>query len=186
MNESKKGFATFIVLLILSLIAFAGIGYFAYKNGQIRTAQNKNSLVTPSPTTNQKVCDLNKEYRSDAEVSDNCECPQDYIKKFTITGWGPCPEEGMTDCPTATFKCITPTNTPAKQNKPPVVSSDVWGIQIDRCCSCPLKIPGSRIGQDGWVKYEQGKDYSSILPGICKQTACSPCEPIDNNTFLTP
>lgn len=52
---------------------------------------------------------------------------------------------------------------------------EVLGIQINTCCSCPTKISKSLIGKDGWVLYERGKNYSSLLPKICEGADCAPC-----------
>lgn len=65
----------------------------------------------------------------------------------------------------------SPTATPATEN-------EVFGIQINTCCSCPTKIDKSLIGTDGWVLYEEGKNYSSLLPDECKGADCAPCPPL--------
>ena len=54
----------------------------------------------------------------------------------------------------------------------------VIGIQTSVCCSCPKRIPKSQTGKDGWVLYENGKDYTNLLP-VCQKVQCHPCEPID-------
>lgn len=59
---------------------------------------------------------------------------------------------------------------------------EVLGIQIDRCCSCPTKINQSTIGTDGWVLYEQGRDYYELLPAQCRDDragVCAPCPPLE-------
>ncbi len=54
----------------------------------------------------------------------------------------------------------------------------VTGIRTDICCGCPTRIPASQIGNDGWVVYEQGKNYRSQLPSQCKLVDCAPCPPL--------
>ncbi|MDP3093891.1 MAG: hypothetical protein Q8N16_03965 [bacterium] len=55
----------------------------------------------------------------------------------------------------------------------------VIGIQTSVCCSCPKRISISQIGKDGWIIYENGKDYTNLLPASCLGVQCQPCEPID-------
>lgn len=62
--------------------------------------------------------------------------------------------------------------------------NEVLGIQINTCCSCPIKINSSTIGTDGWVLYEQGRDYYELLPALCKDDragVCAPCPPLMND-----
>ena len=61
----------------------------------------------------------------------------------------------------------------------PTAGSEVLGIQINVCCSCPTKIPRSLIGTDGWVIYEKGKDYAEYLPKECGLVVCQPCPPLE-------
>lgn len=65
----------------------------------------------------------------------------------------------------------------------PITENEVLGFQITSCCSCPTKVPTSLIGTDGWVIYERSKDYSDVLPAICKAPnigVCAPCPPLED------
>ena len=55
----------------------------------------------------------------------------------------------------------------------------VLGIQPTFCCFCPTKISASLIGQDGWMLYERGKDYSSFETQNCKNIQCASCPPLN-------
>src|SRR3989344_4320216 len=48
--KNQKGFAHFFLILTLTLIAVVGIGYYAYKNGQIKLTPSKEQ-VSPTPTS---------------------------------------------------------------------------------------------------------------------------------------
>src|SRR3989344_2021419 len=50
MDKNSKGYAQFLLSLIFTLIAFVGIGYYAYKNGQIRLTPQQRLAPTPTPT----------------------------------------------------------------------------------------------------------------------------------------
>jgi|SRR3990167_175881 len=97
----------------------------------------------------------------------------------------------QTTCETfvACGPCKTPTTPVCRNNlcmfDDNIIDQDkeVLGIQINTCCSCPTKINNSTIGTDGWVLYEQGKDYYEFLPAICKDAragVCAPCPPLSN------
>lgn len=61
-------------------------------------------------------------------------------------------------------------------------SQQVLGIQPTQCCSCPTIIDSSQIGKNGWISYEQGKDYTSQRPKICSSPnigMCAPCPPLE-------
>ncbi|KKT68330.1 MAG: hypothetical protein UW64_C0022G0005 [Microgenomates group bacterium GW2011_GWC1_44_37] len=60
------------------------------------------------------------------------------------------------------------------------------GIQINTCCSCPRLVSTTLIGQDGWVLYEKGKNYASLLPEECKMADCAPCPPPESDSFVCP
>jgi len=65
-----------------------------------------------------------------------------------------------------------------------ITEGEILALQITTCCSCPAKIPRSLIGTDGWVIYEKGKDYSDLLPAICKTPnigVCAPCPPLEED-----
>ncbi|KKR14130.1 MAG: hypothetical protein UT40_C0005G0059 [Candidatus Woesebacteria bacterium GW2011_GWA1_39_21b] len=49
MNNNSKGNVHLFLLIIVVIIAFTGIGYYAYKNGQISLTSSKDQ-VSVSPT----------------------------------------------------------------------------------------------------------------------------------------
>ncbi|OGM28368.1 hypothetical protein A2962_02800 [Candidatus Woesebacteria bacterium RIFCSPLOWO2_01_FULL_39_61] len=49
MNENQKGFTHLFLILALALIAVVGIGYYAYKNGQIKIPSSQKLTPTPTP-----------------------------------------------------------------------------------------------------------------------------------------
>ena len=53
MTKNSKGVAHLFILIILALIIVGGIGYYAYKNGQIKLTPLEKSSVPPAPTANQ-------------------------------------------------------------------------------------------------------------------------------------
>ncbi|HBC45160.1 TPA: hypothetical protein DCZ81_03275 [Candidatus Collierbacteria bacterium] len=65
-------------------------------------------------------------------------------------------------------------------------SQEILGIQLTRCCSCPTIIDSSQIGENGWILYEQGKDYSALRPKICSSPnigVCAPCPPLETKSL---
>jgi Pacifastin inhibitor (LCMII) len=61
-------------------------------------------------------------------------------------------------------------------------SQQVLGIQLTQCCSCPTMIDAFQIGTNGWVAYDQGKDYTAQRPKACSLPnigACAPCYNLD-------
>ncbi len=74
-----------------------------------------------------------------------------------------------------TQNLIPPTPSPAAEN-------EVLGFQTTACCSCPTKVSASIIGTNGWVIYEKGKNYSSLLPDECKRVNCAPCPPLEETS----
>ncbi|PIQ72365.1 hypothetical protein COV86_03350 [Candidatus Roizmanbacteria bacterium CG11_big_fil_rev_8_21_14_0_20_35_14] len=66
---------------------------------------------------------------------------------------------------------------PVQPTPTPIAKNEVLGIQTNTCCSCPTKVSPSIIGTNGWVIYEEGKDYSSFLPETCRNVVCQPCPP---------
>jgi len=51
-NKNNKGFAHLFILVVLALVIFGGIGYYAYKNGQLKLIPSENqAIVSPTPTT---------------------------------------------------------------------------------------------------------------------------------------
>lgn len=56
-------------------------------------------------------------------------------------------------------------------------STCIIGINTFSCCSCPELVNQEMIGENGWERYEKGKDYSSERPLKCKDVVCAPCPP---------
>jgi len=72
---------------------------------------------------------------------------------------------------------------------PTLLPTPVLGIRLTQCCSCPTMIDASQIGKNGWVAYEQGKDYTSQLPKSCSLPnigACAPCPPLETKSYTCP
>lgn len=57
-------------------------------------------------------------------------------------------------------------------------SASVMGINLANCCPCPKNINKSQVGKDGWVIYENGRDYTNLLPKECSTIICQSCEPL--------
>ncbi len=82
MNKNSKGIVSVFVLILLALVVVGGIGYYAYKNGQIRlTPRNEEaSTTTPTPIENSKAFILgNLEFK----------LPTSYYTKYTKNQWYP-------------------------------------------------------------------------------------------------
>ena len=62
MRKNQKGFEHIFLLIVIVLVGIGGIGYFAVKNGQIKTTSQKANLISPSPTTKDNASDW-KTYR---------------------------------------------------------------------------------------------------------------------------
>ena len=71
MNNNSKGIVQIIIPIILALIVFAGIGYYALKNGQIRPAPT----LSPTPTAN-----LSREELKDWKTYTNSEYSYSSVK----------------------------------------------------------------------------------------------------------
>lgn len=53
MNKNQKGIIHFLLLIAIATVVFVGIGYYAYKNGQISLTPSKNQeTISPTPTIN--------------------------------------------------------------------------------------------------------------------------------------
>jgi len=79
----------------------------------------------------------------------------------------------------STQNITSPTPTPTSVE---TSSQQVLGIRLTQCCSCPTIIDSSQIGRNGWIFYEQGKDYSALRPKICSSPnigMCAPCPPLE-------
>ena len=50
MKNYSKGFVQIFILIILVLVGVGGIGYYAYKNGQIKFPPQNTTPINPSPT----------------------------------------------------------------------------------------------------------------------------------------
>ena len=53
MNTNFKGFAHFLLVLLLAFIVVGGIGYYAYKNGQVKLISFQKQTVSPTPTSDE-------------------------------------------------------------------------------------------------------------------------------------
>ena len=60
--------------------------------------------------------------------------------------------------------------------------NSVIGIDLNKCCPCPSKVSTTQIGQNGWVEYEPGKDYSQEIKAVCTDVMCKPCQLIEDTT----
>lgn len=53
-----------------------------------------------------RVCELGKEYESNAADGPDCQCPVGFQPEIIDMSWGPCPGDGrIRDCPSSRFKC---------------------------------------------------------------------------------
>lgn len=53
-----------------------------------------------------RVCELGKEYESNAAEGPDCQCPEGFQPEIVDMSMGPCPGDGrITDCPSSRFKC---------------------------------------------------------------------------------
>lgn len=88
MNRNSKGFSEIIIIIIFSLVVVGGIGYYSYKNGQIKLnpSQNKDISPTPDSTDNWKTY-KNEDYKLEFMYPD-------YLK---IANRGPGPHESVVD-----------------------------------------------------------------------------------------
>lgn len=71
-----------------------------------------------------------------------------------------------------------PTSTPSIQP-----TACILGIKLDQCCSCPEPILKKDLSKN-LVEYEPGKDYSRAKLVSCKDTVCSPCEPLSKAVYV--
>ncbi len=56
--------------------------------------------------TSSSICEPGKEYKNTAVEPVKCKCPEGYEFKVVKMSWGPCPQEGMRDCPASVIKCV--------------------------------------------------------------------------------
>lgn len=54
----------------------------------------------------QEFCEIGKEYEHNDVNPVTCKCPEGYEFETVSMGWGPCPREGMSDCPASVLKCV--------------------------------------------------------------------------------
>ncbi|MFH0979673.1 MAG: hypothetical protein V1803_01865 [Candidatus Roizmanbacteria bacterium] len=80
---------------------------------------------------------------------------------------------------------LTPTPFVSPTSTQIISTNEILGIQINTCCSCPTKINKLLVGTDGWVIYEMGKNYSSLLPKYCEGADCAPCPPLTDNNIIS-
>jgi hypothetical protein len=52
-----------------------------------------------------KICEIGVEYEHTAVAPVRCVCPEGYSFQVVSMGWGPCPVEGMRDCPKSIQTC---------------------------------------------------------------------------------
>jgi len=57
--------------------------------------------------TASSICEPGEEYRNTAVEPVKCKCPEGYEFKVLAMSWGPCPREGMHDCPASVLKCVS-------------------------------------------------------------------------------
>jgi hypothetical protein len=55
-------------------------------------------------------------------------------------------------------------------------TATIIGINLTNCCPCPKYINKSQVEKDGWIIYENGKDYTNLLPKECANVSCEPCQ----------
>lgn len=65
---------------------------------------NPPSIEESEPPT--AFCKLDQVYERNAVTPVPCQCPEGYEFKVIRMGWGPCPQEGMSDCAAADVKCV--------------------------------------------------------------------------------
>ncbi len=98
-------------------------------------------------------------------------------------------------CVTRDGKQFTQPLTPEEQQNllPPSptpdtkVSQQVLGIQLTQCCSCPTMVDASQIGTNGWVVFDQEKNYTSLRPSTCSAQnigVCAPCPALKRGNNL--
>ena len=84
-----------MIKLIIILLSFIFLSFLLIFSGCSQDIQH-----------NENICAVNKEYKHTAVNPINCTCPEGYEFKIISRGWGPCPEEGMTDCSMSIMKCV--------------------------------------------------------------------------------
>jgi hypothetical protein len=73
-KKYSTGFVHFFLLLIIALVAFAGIGYFAYKSGQVKINDSPSALIATSDWKKYeyKSYDFSFEYPAELDKIDEC------------------------------------------------------------------------------------------------------------------
>lgn len=66
-------------------------------------------IVGCSKQITNEFCEIGKEYEHNAVNPVTCKCPDGYEFETVSMGWGPCPQEGMSDCPASVLKCVKKT-----------------------------------------------------------------------------
>jgi hypothetical protein len=52
-----------------------------------------------------QLCEIGVEYENTAVAPVRCVCPEGWTFQIVSAGWGPCPAEGMRDCPMSILTC---------------------------------------------------------------------------------
>jgi hypothetical protein len=182
-----------LIFTVLGLIVIAGSVFIGIQIGksQITKIQpiTEIQIPTPTPLTN---------FNHDQKCSTDKDCPNNTFCDYSIPG-GMGPNGFVSGQPYGSQQCILKCQ---NDNQCPngqcqtfeIVGGDIvipqkgcvnqndqtLGIQINTCCSCPMKIRKSLIGTDGWMVYEKGKDYSSLRPANnCNNAVCAHCQPLE-------
>jgi hypothetical protein len=89
-------------------------------------------------------------------------------------------------CGAGENKCNCPQDCKETAGRECVDFSDcVVAVDLGGCCACPKVLPRSKVDGRTFVVYENGKDYSSMLPKECSNAVCSPCAPVGNAVCLS-
>lgn len=94
----KNIYISIVLMLVIILIS----GYVQQTNKEEKPNQN-------NETISQELCEIGKEYEHNAVTPISCKCPDGYEFETISMGWGPCPREGMSDCPASVIKCVKKT-----------------------------------------------------------------------------
>ncbi len=81
-----------IIAVLLTLILFIGCSQNKVKSNESAEAKT--------------LCEIGKEYEHTAINPVPCNCPSGYQFETVSIGFGPCPREGMRDCPASVLRCV--------------------------------------------------------------------------------
>ncbi|OGM28365.1 hypothetical protein A2962_00205 [Candidatus Woesebacteria bacterium RIFCSPLOWO2_01_FULL_39_61] len=90
MDRYSKGIAHLFVIIILALAVVGGIGYYAYKNGQISFISKNQTVTPPSPRTSEVT-------NWETYKSENYNFEFMYPDNLKIANRGPGPHESVVD-----------------------------------------------------------------------------------------